>query len=328
MKKFIALLLSAAITTAYAQNINGAGATFPAPVYSKWAIDYNKQTGIRVNYQPIGSGGGIKEIDGKTVDFGATDDPLPANVLKEKGLHQFPTVIGGVVPVINIDGIESGKLVLDGKTLADIYRGAISNWNDPQIKRLNPTLTLPNLAITLIVRSDSSGTTAVFTDYLSQVSDKFKTDIGSSKQVAWKSTNVAAGKGNAGVATFAQRIKGSIGYVEFSYMRQGKLRYVSMLDKKNKPVSPSLESFTIAAESADWKTPGMAVNLNNKNGWPITSATFILVHKEGQPKTANVLKFFDWVYTSGDKSASDLEYVPLPDSVKTQIRADWVRNVK
>ena len=329
MNKLLAILLSiVAISTQAQTAINGAGATFPAPVYSKWAGEYNKENNIRINYQSIGSGGGIKQIEAKTVDFGATDDPLSADVVKEKGYYQFPAVIGGVVPVVNIKGIEPGQLVLDGKTLADIFQGKITNWNDPAIKKLNPKLSLPDLALTRVVRADSSGTTAVFTDYLCQVSEDFKKEIGTNKTVNWRSSNVTAGKGNAGVAAFTQQIQGTIGYVEYAYVKQAKMTYVAMLDKKGKPVHPDDSTFAEAAKSADWKVPGMAVNLNNKGGWPITAATFIIVYKEGIANTQQVLKFFDWAFTKGDKLALDLDYVPLPDAVKTQIRADWAKQVK
>lgn len=329
VNKLLAILLSTVAIATQAQTaINGAGATFPAPVYSKWAGEYNKETNIRMNYQSIGSGGGIKQIEAKTVDFGATDDPLSADVVKEKGYYQFPVVIGGVVPVINIKGIDPGQLVLDGKTLADIFQGKITNWNDPAIKKLNPKLALPDLSLTRVVRADASGTTAVFTEYLTQVSEEFKTVVGTNKQVSWKGTNVTAGKGNAGVAAFTQQIQGTIGYVEYAYVKQSKMIYVAMLDKKGKPVHPDDTTFAEAAKSADWKVPGMAVNLNNKGGWPITAATFIIVYREGVANTQQVLKFFDWAFTKGDKLALDLDYVPLPDHVKTQIRADWAKQVK
>ena len=277
MNKLLAILLATISITVQAQTISGAGATFPAPVYSKWAAEYNKATGVQLNYQAIGSGGGVKQIAAKTVDFGATDDPMSEADVKANGYYQFPTVIGGVVPVVNLKGIEPGKLVLDGRTLADIYLTKIKNWNDPAIKKLNPGLALPDLAITLVVRADASGTTAVFTDYLSQVSDEFKKEIGSNKQVNWRTGNVTAGKGNAGVAAFVKQIEGTVGYVEYAYVKQSKMNYAAMLDKKGKPVHPDDLTFAEAAKSADWSVPGMAVNLNNKAGWPITAATFVLI---------------------------------------------------
>jgi phosphate transport system substrate-binding protein len=325
VKKLIAILLATASLAVHAQTtISGAGATFPAPVYSKWAAEYNKETGIRINYQATGSGAGIKQIAAKTVDFGATDDPLGEEDVKQNGYYQFPVVIGGVVPVINIKGIEPGKLVLDGKTLADIYRGEIKMWDAPAIAKLNKGLNLPNLPITVVVRADASGTTAVFTDYLSQVSPEFKRDIGANKQVSWKGGNYTAGKGNAGVAAFTQQIQGTIGYVEYAFAKQGKMSHVAMLDKKGKPVQPDDTTFAEAAKSANWNVPGMAVNLNNKDGWPITAATFILVYK-GSEKSLPVVKFFDWAFSKGNQSALDLDYVPLPEKVQAQIRADWAK---
>jgi phosphate transport system substrate-binding protein len=275
-----------------------------------------------MNYQATGSGAGIKQIAAKTVDFGATDDPLNEEDVKQNGYYQFPVVIGGVVPVVNLKGIEPGKLVLDGKTLADIYRGDIKMWDAPAIAKLNKGINLPNIPIAIVVRADASGTTAVFTDYLSQVSPEFKKDIGANKQVSWKVGNITAGKGNAGVAAFTQQIQGAIGYVEYAFAKQGKMSHVAMLDKKGKPVQPDDSTFAESAKSANWNVPGMAVNLNNKDGWPITAATFILVYK-GSEKSLPPVKFFDWVFANGDKMASELDYVPLPEKVKAQIRADW-----
>jgi len=328
VKKLFVILLSLFAVSAQAQFVTGGGATFPAPIYAKWAGDYNRETGVRVNYQSIGSSGGIRQMEAKTFDFGATDDPMTADEIKAKGYYQFPSVMGGVVPVVNIKGIEAGQLVLDGKTLADIFHGKINNWNDPAIKKLNPKLPLPDQSISRVVRADGSGTTAVFTDYLSQVSAEFKNEIGMGKTVSWKAPQTIAGKGNAGVAAFSQQVSGAIGYVEYAYVKQAKMNYVRMLDKKGKPVEPDDTTFAIAAKSADWKTPGMAVNLNNKDGWPITAATFILLFKEGNANTKEAIKFFDWVFAKGDKSAVELDYVPLPESVKAQIRKDWATQVK
>ena len=324
VKKLFAILLAAVAFTAQAQSINGAGATFPAPIYSKWAAEYNKATGVQMNYQATGSGAGIKQIAAKTVDFGGTDDPLSEQEVRDNGYYQFPVVIGGVVPVVNLKGIEPGKLVLDGKTLADIYRGEIKMWDAPAIAKLNKGINLPNIPIAVVVRADASGTTAVFTDYLSQVSPEFKKDIGANKQVSWKSGNLTAGKGNAGVAAFTQQIQGTIGYVEYAFAKQGKMSHVAMLDKKGKLIQPDDATFAEAAKSANWNVPGMAVNLNNKDGWPITAATFIIVYK-GSEKSLPVVKFFDWAFTNGDKMASELDYVPLPEKVKAQIRADWTK---
>lgn len=321
----VALWITLAIAThAQAGQLNGAGATFPAPVYSAWAQDYQKTSGNQLNYQAIGSGGGVKQILAKTVDFGATDDPMPVADVDKNGLYQFPTVIGGVVPVVNIKGVEAGKLVLDGKTLADIYNGKITKWNDSSIAALNPSIKLPDLAITPVTRADSSGTTAVFTDYLSQVNSAFAKDVGHGKTVNWTPVNVVSGKGNAGVGATVQNTQGSIGYVEYAFAKQGKMIYVALLDKKGKQVEPNEESFIKAASGADWTVPGMEVNLNNRDGWPITAATFILVYK-GQANSKEVAKFFDWAYTNGDKVARDLDYVPLPDKVKAKVRSDWAK---
>jgi|688.fasta_scaffold18618_12 phosphate transport system substrate-binding protein len=325
MNKLLAILFTTLATISHAQTaINGAGATFPAPVYSKWASEYHKSTGIQMNYQATGSGAGIKQMGAKTVDFGGTDDPLSEEEVNKNGYYQFPVVIGGVVPVVNLKGIEAGKLVLDGKTLADIYRGNIKMWDSPAIAKLNKGINLPNLSITVVVRADASGTNAVFTDYLSQVSPEFKRDIGAGKQVSWKGGNYTAGKGNAGVAAFTQQIQGAIGYVEYAFAKQGKLAHVAMLDKKNKTVQPDNTTFAEAAKSANWNIPGMAVNLNNKDGWPITAATFLIVYK-GSEKSLPPVKFFDWAFTNGDMMALELDYVPLPDKVKAQIRADWTK---
>lgn len=322
MKKLFAAVLALVAVAAHAQVV-GAGATFPAPVYTKWSTDYKKETGIGVNYQAIGSGGGIKQIEAKTVDFGATDDPMSAADVKAKGLYQFPAIIGGVVPVVNVPGIESGKLVLDGATLAAMMSGKITKWNDPAIAKLNPGVTLPDLAVTPVVRSDSSGTTAVFTDYLAKVSPEFKKTVGAGKTVVWSAKNTTAGKGNAGVAAFVKQISGTIGYVEYAYVKQNKLAYAAMKNKKG-TVLPSDTTFAEAAKSANWSTPGMAVNLTNQDaGWPITSASFVLIYTDGGDKSKNVVKYFDWAFSNGNAAADELDYVPLPDKVKTQVRADW-----
>lgn len=322
MKNFFAAVIALVAITAQAQVV-GAGATFPAPVYTKWSTDYKKETGIGVNYQAIGSGGGIKQIEAKTVDFGATDDPMSAADVKAKGLYQFPAIIGGVVPVVNVPGIEPGKLVLDGTTLAAMMLGKITKWNDPAIAKLNPGVALPDLAVTPVVRSDSSGTTAVFTDYLSKVSPEFKKTVGSGKSINWPAKNTTAGKGNAGVAAFVKQISGTIGYVEYAYVKQNKLAYAAMKNKKG-TVLPSDTAFAEAAKSANWSTPGMAVNLTDQDaGWPITSASFVLIYTDGGDKSKNVVKYFDWAFSNGNAAADELDYVPLPDKVKTQVRADW-----
>jgi phosphate transport system substrate-binding protein len=327
MNKILGLVFSLCAFSVNAQIITGAGATFPEPVYTKWASDYNKETGVKINYGAIGSSGGIKQMENDTVDFGATDDAVSQSDLTSKNWHQFPAVIGGVVLVANLKGFKPGEIVLDGPTTANIFEGKITNWNDPAIKKLNANLNLPDQAITTIVRSDGSGTTAVFTNYLSQVSKSFKDSVGEGKSVSWKNKNLAAGKGNAGVAAMVQNLTGSIGYVEYAFAKQGKMTYTAMLNK-NKVVQPDDLTFKQAAESANWQVPGMAVNLNNKDGWPITAATFILVKKEGGKNTQGVLKFFDWAFNKGDASAVNLDYVPLPEKVKVQIRADWAKSVK
>lgn len=318
----IASLIIVAVYSSTAQaQVTGAGATFPAPVYAKWADAYNKETKTAVNYSAIGSSGGIKQIDAKTVDFGATDDPADEAALKSKGQYQFPTVIGGVVPVVNLKGIEPGKLVLDGATLASIYEGKITKWNDVAILKLNPGVTLPGTDISVVVRADGSGTTAVFTDYLTKVSPSFAKSTGAGKVVKWV-PNTTGGKGNAGVAAFVKQLDGAIGYVEYAYVKQNKMTYTKLKNVKGKVVAPDDSTFAQSAKSANWAVPGMAANLNNLDGWPITSATFVIVYK-GSDKTAGVVKFFDWAYTKGDAQATELDYVPLPDKVKAQVRADW-----
>lgn len=326
MKKLLALCFGFFATIAQAQ-ITGAGATFPAPIYSKWAAAYNKETGVTVNYSPIGSGGGVTQIEAKTVDFGASDDPSSDARLKDKGLYQFPSVIGGLVAVVNLKGIEAGKMVLDGKTLADIYQGKITKWNDPAITKLNAGLTFPDAAINVVVRSDSSGTTAVFTDYLSKVNSEFKSGTGAGKTVTWKPVNLTGGKGNAGVAANVQQLPNSIGYVEYAFAKQSKLTHIAMKNRKGVVVQPDDLTFAESAKTADWSVPNMSVNLNDLDGWPITAATFILIYPTGE-KTKQVTKFFDWVYTKGDKDAVDLDYVPLPAKVKDQVRAEWAKLVK
>jgi phosphate transport system substrate-binding protein len=323
VNKLLAILLASIAITSQAQ-ITGAGATFPAPVYAKWAGEYNKQTGTTINYQAVGSGAGIKQIDAKTVDFGATDDPVDEKTLKEKGQYQFPVVIGGVVPVVNLKGIEAGKLVLDGKTLADIFHRVITKWNDPAIVKLNPGIALTDQDITVVVRADASGTTAVFTDYLTKVNEQFKKEVGTGKSVIWGAGGIAAGKGNAGVAAYVQQLPGSIGYVEYAYVKQTKMNYVVLKNRKGQIVQPDDTTFAVSAKTANWDVPGFAVDLNNLDGWPITSATFILVYKEGGPRTKDVVKFFDWTFGQ-DKLATDLDYLPLPDKVKSQIRKDWAQ---
>jgi phosphate transport system substrate-binding protein len=308
-----------------AQEITGAGATFPAPIYSKWASDYNKATGVKVNYQSIGSGGGIKQIDSKTVDFGATDMPLTDEVLKTKGQMQFPTVMGGVVPVINVKGIEPGQLKLTGSLLGDIFLGKVSRWNDPAIKALNPTLALPDAAIAQVRRADGSGTTFLFTNYLSKVNAEWKAKVGEGTAVNWPVG--AGGKGNEGVAAFVGRLPNSMGYVEYSYVKQNKLNYAVMQNSAGNFVKPDDEAFKAAAAGADWNKTfyHILTNQPGKDAWPITGATFILMHlKQDKPANATeTLKFFSWAYKNGDKVAADLDYVPMPKNVIATIEKSW-----
>jgi phosphate transport system substrate-binding protein len=313
--------------SAQAADITGAGATFPAPIYAKWAEAYKAATGNSLNYQAIGSGGGVKQILSKTVDFGASDDPTKGEDLAKNNLLQFPAVIGGIVPVVNLPGIAPGQMKLDGKVLAAIFRGAIKNWNDPAIAALNAGVKLPSDAITLVYRSDSSGTTAGFTYYLAEVDPEFGKVVGAGKTVNWP-TGVG-GKGNAGVAANVTKIAGSIGYVEYAYAKQNKMTHTAMVNKAGKTVQPDDATFAAAADGADWsKAPGFGVSLNNQPGekaWPITSATYILMHKTADKpaQSAEALKFFRWALNNGQKLALDLDYVPLPASLVKQVEASW-----
>ncbi len=310
---------------ASAQEITGAGATFPAPIYAKWASDYHKATGVKVNYQSIGSGGGIKQIDSKTVDFGASDMPQTDEVLKTKGQMQFPTVMGGVVPVINVKGIEPGQLKLNGQVLADIFLGKISRWNDPALKALNPTLPLPDAAIAQVRRADGSGTTFIFTNYLSKVSAEWKSKVGEGTAVNWPVG--AGGKGNEGVAAFVGRLPNSMGYVEYSYVKQNKLNYAVMQNSAGNFVKPEDDTFKAAAAGADWNKTFYQILTNQpgKDAWPISGATYILMHtKQDKPANATeALKFFGWAYKNGEKAAADLDYVPMPKPVIAAIEKAW-----
>ena len=311
--------------SAGAQEITGAGATFPAPIYAKWASEYNKATGVKVNYQSIGSGGGIKQIDSKTVDFGASDMPQTDEVLKSKGQMQFPTVMGGVVPVINVKGIESGQLKLTGQLLGDIYLGKVARWNDPAIKALNPTLALPDAAIAQVRRADGSGTTFIFTNYLSKVNAEWKSKVGEGTAVNWPVG--AGGKGNEGVAAFVGRLPNSLGYVEYSYVKQNKMNYAVVQNAAGNFVKPEDDTFKAAAAGADWAKSFFQILTNQpgKDAWPISGATFILMHtKQDKPVNATeVLKFFSWAYKNGDKTAADLDYVPMPKPVIAAIEKSW-----
>ncbi|RST56275.1 phosphate ABC transporter substrate-binding protein PstS [Variovorax sp. MHTC-1] len=310
---------------AFAQDVTGAGATFPAPLYAKWAGDYNKATGVKINYQSVGSGAGLKQIDSKTVDFGASDMPLKDEDLQAKGLMQFPTVIGGVVPVVNIQGVKPGELKLNGQVLGDIYLGKIAKWNDPAIKALNPSLNLPDAAISPVRRADGSGTTFIFTNYLSKVNAEWKTKAGEGTAVNWPTG--AGGKGNEGVAAFVNRLPNSIGYVEYAYVKQNKMTYAQMQNAAGNFVAPEDTAFKAAAANADWNKTFYQILTNQagKDAWPISGATFIMMHKaqEKPAQAAAALKFFDWAYKNGDKTADDLDYVPMPDAVKATIAKAW-----
>ena len=310
---------------ASAQDVTGAGASFPAPLYSKWASDYNKATNIKINYQSVGSGAGLRQIEAKTVDFGASDAPLKDEELAKKGLIQFPTVIGGVVPVINIKGIAPGQLKLSGQVLGDIYLGKITNWNDAAIKALNPTLPLPDAAIAPVRRADGSGTSFIFTNYLSKVNAEWKTKVGEGTAVNWPVG--AGGKGNEGVAAFVSRLPNSIGYVEYAYVKQNKMTFAQLKNAAGTFVSPEDSAFKAAAAGADWAKSFYQILTEQagKDTWPITGATFILMQKvQDKPAQASaVLKFFEWAYKGGDKTADDLDYVPMPAAVKTAIEKSW-----
>lgn len=332
--RFVVIAAAAAVSlaaAAAATDISGAGATFPYPIYAKWADAYKKLTGIGLNYQSIGSGGGIKQIKAKTVTFGASDMPLKPDDLKAAGLLQFPMIIGGVVPVVNVKGVQAGQLHLDGATLASIYLGDITQWNDPQIKRLNPKLTLPGTAIAPVYRSDGSGTNFLFSDYLSKTSPKFQSSIGANTSVQWP-TGIGA-KGNEGVANMTTQTDGAIGYVEYAYAKQNKMSYTLLTNKAGSAAAPSAESFQAAAANADWvHADGYYLILTDQAGaksWPITGASFILVYK--QPDDAAsvgaALKFFAWAYQDGASMAAELDYVPLPAALIAQVKKTWVSEI-
>ena len=319
------LALVSLATLAAAQDVTGAGASFPAPLYSKWASDYNKATSIKINYQSVGSGAGLRQIEAKTVDFGASDAPLKDEDLAKKGLVQFPTVIGGVVPVVNIKGITPGQLKLTGPVLGDIFLGKITNWTDPAIKALNPTLALPDAAIAPVRRADGSGTSFIFTNYLSKVNPEWKSKVGEGTAVNWPVG--AGGKGNEGVAAFVSRLPNSIGYVEFAYVKQNKMTFAQLRNAAGTYVSPDDNAFKAAAAGADWAKSFYQILTEQpgKEAWPITGATFVLMQKvQDKPAQATaVLKFFEWAYKGGDKTADDLDYVPMPATVKTAIEKSW-----
>jgi phosphate transport system substrate-binding protein len=326
--KLIAIAAMGLSVSGFAQQVTGAGASFPADIYFKWASDYNKETGVKINYQSIGSGAGLNQIDAKTIDFGASDMPRKDEDLAKKGQIQFPTVIGGVVPVINVAGIAPGQLRLSGEILANIYLGKVTKWNDASIKAMNPSVNLPDVEITSIRRSDGSGTSFLFTDYLSKVSPEWKEKVGANTAVNWPNiANAAAGKGNDGVAKYVNSLPNSIGYVEYVYVKKNKMNYVSLKNAAGNFVEPSEASFKSAASGASWDKSFYQIltNQNEKDAWPITGATFIIVYKvQDKPEVASqVLKFFDWAYKNGDKSADALDFVVMPPAVKEQIHQAW-----
>jgi len=330
----LGVALSAAVFAVQAQSkqVTGAGASFPFPIYAKWASDYKAAKDVAVNYQSIGSGGGQQQIIAKTVDFGATDDPMTAEALNKNGLFQFPAVIGGTVPVVNIDGVKPGQLKLSGEVLGDIYLGKIKKWNDPAIASLNDGVKLPDADIVVVHRSDGSGTTFGWTNYLSKVSPEWKSKVGEGKAVKWPVGQ--GGKGNEGVAAYVGQLKNSIGYVEYAYAKQNKLSWTQLKNPDGKFVQPEQASFAAAAANADWKgAPGMGVILTNEpgaNSWPVTAATFILIHKEqSRPEQGKaVMAFFDWAWKEGAKSAEALDYVALPQEVTDQVRSAWKAEIK
>ncbi|OOF85210.1 phosphate ABC transporter substrate-binding protein PstS [Rodentibacter ratti] len=326
----LALLSAFAFSqAAKATTVTGAGASFPQPIYVQWAMNYKAETGNQINYQSIGSSGGVKQILSGTVDFGASDSPMKEADLEKNNLVQFPTVIGGVVPVINVEGIKPGELKLTGELLADIYLGKITHWNDEKIKQLNPSLNLPDKMITTVFRADGSGTSFIFTHYLSQVSSDWKDKVGAANTVKWPtSASGAAGKGNEGVSIYVGRVKNSIGYVEYAYAKQNKMTHVQLKNAAGNFVLPSQESFAAAA-NVDWnKAKGFSLVLTNQpaaEAWPLAAATFILVPKNvvDKERAETVLNFFDWAYKKGNEQAQKLDYVPLPDNVKQLVRDEW-----
>jgi phosphate transport system substrate-binding protein len=329
LKKALAALSIAAVSfapAAFAQEITGAGASFPFPIYAKWAEAHKAKTGVSLNYQSIGSSGGIKQIKAKTVDFGATDNPVKFEDLQADGLVQFPAIIGGVVPIINVDGIKPGQIRLDGQTLADIFQGKISNWNDKRIADLNPGVKIPSGDITIVHRADGSGTTAIFTDYLAKVSADWKSVVGAGAAVKWPAASSVGGKGNEGVAANVGRVKNSIGYVEYAYAKKNNMTHVQLRNLAGQYVQPDDDTFAAAAAGTDWaKIPGMGTFITNAAGaksWPITGASFILMYKEpgNKARSAEVLKFFDFAFKEGKKMAAELDYVPMPDSTTEFIR--------
>ena len=326
MKKLFAILLASVAISAHATDMVGAGATFPFPVYAKWAEGYKQATGKTLNYQSIGSSGGIRQINARTVDFGATDAPVSGENLDKQGQVQFPAIIGGTVPIINLQGFKPGELRITGAVLADVYMGNITKWNDPKLQALNPGKQLPDETITVVHRADGSGTTFNWTDYLSAASKEWADRVGKGAAVKWIPTTAVGGKGNEGVAANVARIKGSIGYVEYAYVKKNNLVYLQLQNRSGKWVHPDDLTFAAAAAGADWfSVPGMGLSIVDQRGdnvWPISTASFIVMYKEPKNKAASdeVLKFFDWAFKNGKKDAIDLDYVPLPDALTKQIR--------
>jgi phosphate transport system substrate-binding protein len=322
-----AAMATLAMGSAFAADITGAGATFPFPIYAKWAEGYKAATGNGLNYQSIGSSGGIRQIKAKTVTFGATDAPMSGEDLDKEGLVQFPAIIGGTVPVVNLEGFKPGELRVTGAVLADMFLGKIANWNDAKIAALNPGKKLPDQAITIVHRADGSGTTFNFTDYLTSVSKDWSTTVGKGAAVKWPAPSSVGGKGNEGVAANVNRVKGSLGYVEYAYVKKNNMTFMQLQNADGKYVAPDDLTFAAAAAGADWMSvPGMGVSMVNAKGansWPISTASFILMYKQPTDKAsaAEAIKFFDWAFTNGKKMAQDLDYVALPDSLTTQIRA-------
>ena len=330
IRTIVAAGLVAASTTAFAADITGAGATFPFPVYSKWADAYKKETGNGLNYQSIGSGAGIKQIQAKTVTFGASDMPLKPEQLEKDGMIQWPQAMGALVPVVNLEGIKPGELVFSGELLGDIYLGKVKKWDDPAIAKLNPKVKLPSEAITVVRRSDGSGTTFIWTDYLSKVNGDWKSKVGEGTTVNWPTGT--GGKGNDGVAAFVQRLPGAIGYVEWAYAKQNKMTYVGMKNSAGSVVEPETKTFKAAAAGADWSKSFYQILTNEpgKDAWPIVGATFVLLHatQEKPAQGTETLKFFDWAFKNGGQAANDLDYISLPDSVVAEIKTQWKAKVK
>jgi phosphate transport system substrate-binding protein len=326
VKKLFAIFVAAVSMTAQAADITGAGATFPFPIYAKWAEAYKKETGIGLNYQSIGSSGGIRQINARTVTFGATDAPVKGEDLDKMGQVQFPAIIGGTVPVVNLDGFKPGELRITGQVMAEVFMGTINRWNDPKLVALNPGKTLPNTEITVVHRADGSGTTFNWTDYLATVSPEWLAKVGRGAAVKWPAASSVGGKGNEGVAANVNRIKGSIGYVEYAYVKKNNMTFLQLQNKAGRWVSPDDLTFAAAADGADWfSVPGMGLSIvdqRNPNAWPVSSASFIIMYKDPADKKASqeVLKFFDWAFKNGKKDAVDLDYVPLPDTLTKQIR--------